>query len=67
MLKFDLEKCNNATSTVVCAWFGHNDDLFYRYLKDLTLELSALIKYVDHSEVEPFLGPVKSSHQSIEF
>ena len=67
MLRFNIVKCNNATSTVVCAWFGDNGEFFYHYSGDLKLELTALIKYVDHAEVEPFVGPVNSSFQTIKF
>ena len=67
MLIFDVEKCNNATSSVVCAWFGHEDDLLHGYLKQFNLALGNLINYVDHSaEVEPFVGPVKNTFQLID-
>ena len=67
MLQFGVEKCNNATSNVVCAWFGHEDELLYGHLNQYNLVLGNLLNYVDHgAEVEPFVGPVKTKYQLID-
>ena len=67
MLSFNVKKCNNATSEVVCASFGENNEHLKQYLSQFNIHLQSLMSYIDYgADVEPFIGPVRNSYQLIE-
>ena len=67
MLSFNIIKCDNATSEVVCASFGKNNEHLKQYLSQFNIFVQSLISYIDYgAEVEPFIGPVRNSYQIID-
>ena len=58
-LSLFVQKCDNLTSSVPCAYFGESNEYLRAYLNRFTFGIISLVNQVDYeSEIEPFKGPV---------
>ena len=61
-LELKFQKCQNETSSVICA----SEDEIEKKIQSLTLVLGSLTNFVAYDEVEPGVGPIKRIARTVE-
>ena len=65
-LNFMIKRCDNETSEVTCADFGENDENLKAHLAQFNLGLISAFNFIDYTDMEPFVGPVKHASNFID-